>query len=187
MELTQEIVRELIDYNSGTGRITWRKRDIKWFASEKQPAAMSCKSWNSRFAGKEIKKRDKDGYFVGTILGQKFRSHRVIWLWMTGEWPDQVDHINGIKDDNRWFNLRNVSNTENARNTSRKRNNKSGQMGVWWSKGNKTWQASITINKVPRHLGSYQCFELASLVRSEAEAFYNFSPLHGRPFINYSV
>lgn len=42
-----------------------------------------------------------------------FRRARVAWALMTGEWPDTIDHINGIRDDDRWVNLRNVSNAQN--------------------------------------------------------------------------
>ena len=67
------------------------------------------------------------GYLEGKILGKYYKAHRVIWLWMTGEWPkEQVDHINHDRTDNRWCNLREASRLENYRNQSQYKNNKSG-------------------------------------------------------------
>ncbi len=58
----------------------------------------------------------KDGYVYDTYKGKKYRTHRLIWKYMTGEDPDIIDHINGDKFDNRWHNLRNVDATLNSHN-----------------------------------------------------------------------
>ena len=81
--LTQEIVKEFLDYNPETGKLIWKKRDRKWFSSNK-----SYNTWNSRYADKEgFTSLDNRGYNSGRIFDKTYRSHRVIWLWMTGEWP----------------------------------------------------------------------------------------------------
>lgn len=79
-------------------------------------------------------KPDYSGYAaVNLKLGsqnRRFLAHRLIWCWMTGEWPvDQIDHINRIKSDNRWCNLREATRSQNEMNKIRKPG-KSGVRGV---------------------------------------------------------
>lgn len=67
-DLTQEIVRELLNYDPQTGALTWRKRDIKWFQSGNVSAEHLCKSWNAKYAGKEALGGQKvKGYKLGAI------------------------------------------------------------------------------------------------------------------------
>lgn len=57
------------------------------------------------------------GYRKIRINGKKYFEHRLAFYFMTGEWPkDQVDHINGITDDNSWANLREATNGQNQWN-----------------------------------------------------------------------
>lgn len=53
------------------------------------------------------------GYLVFRLNYKQYYAHRYIWWMMTGEWPDVVDHINEVKDDNRWCNLRSVTRQKN--------------------------------------------------------------------------
>ena len=67
------------------------------------------------------------GYFHGIIFNRLYHVHRVIWFYMTGNFPkDQIDHINHIRNDNRWINLREASIQENDKNRSKAINNISG-------------------------------------------------------------
>src|SRR5262249_52604516 len=55
---------------------------------------------------------NSDGYRDINIDGTEYFAQDLIWLWMTGKFPQgRVEHINGIKDDNRWCNLRISSET----------------------------------------------------------------------------
>ena len=64
----------------------------------------------------QIAGRKNSGYIEISIDGVKYLAHRLAWYYMTGEWPDVIDHDNRIKDDNRWVNLKNGSHASNSRN-----------------------------------------------------------------------
>ena len=137
--LTKEIVRELLDYDPETGKLTWRKRDRKWFKTDRD-----CNAWNARFAVTQAFGSIRVGYFCGDILDKKYLAHRVIWFWMTGEWPkEQIDHINHDRKDNKWLNLLEVSHRDNTRNQSRHKDNSSGYTGVCWHKQHRKWVVRI--------------------------------------------
>ena len=81
------------------------------------------------------------------LQGKTYREHRVVFLYMTGEWPAlQVDHINQIKDDNRWCNLRNVSPAINCQNRPLYKNSTSGHTGVYWDKNINKWKVLCRAN-----------------------------------------
>lgn len=73
-------------------------------------------------------------------------AHRIGWYLTHGYWPEQLDHINQIKTDNRLCNLREVSNVQNMHNKGMYAHNKSGTKGVCWTKGHQNWKAIITVN-----------------------------------------
>ena len=99
----------------------------------------------------------KDGYVYIYAFGKTHSAHRLAWFYMTGEWPKlDIDHINGVKHDNRFANLRDVPETLNAQNERRVRgNNKSGYMGVLFRKDRGKWEAKIRINGKSKRLGSF--------------------------------
>lgn len=178
-EITQEILRELLDYNVETGELRWREREIHWFAdSEKQSAFQSCRAFNGQFAGKLVTSHRPDGYLQIGILGEYYRAHRVIWKWMTGAWPDHVDHINGIRDDNRWENLRSVSASENHRNRGTPRGNTSGFVGVFWNKQKRKWASTICVNGKRTRLGFFDAPEDAHAAYQHAASQLGFSDRH---------
>jgi len=92
---------------------------------------------------------DPEGYVYIQINHIKYAAHRLAWLYMYGEFPtDQIDHINGIKNDNRIANLRVCTHAENQQT---KRNVK----GYSWHKTKKRFIAYIQINKKRIELGRY--------------------------------
>ena len=124
---------------------------------------------------------DSKGYSVFRCNRQLLKVHRVIWFLHYGEWPSEfIDHINGIKSDNRISNLRNVTNQENHKNQAKAKNNTSGCTGVYWCKRDKKWRVRIKLQGRYIELGHYKCFELACFVRKEAENQYGYHENHGR-------
>jgi hypothetical protein len=172
--LTKEIVREFLDYDTETGILTWRYRDRKWFKTDR-----SCKIWNTQFSGKEaFTALSSDGYFCGRILDKRYQAHRIIWLLMTGKWPEEVDHINHDKKDNRQLNLREVSHQENGKNQS-KQKNRIGYTGISWYKRYDKWRAYIKIDDKNISLGYFNLLEDAIMARKAAELKYGFHKNHG--------
>lgn len=181
--LTKEDAHELITYDQVSGRAWHNIRDIKWFRDlEGRSAEHSCKLWNSRYAGKEIVCKSEEGYIHPMILCEKIPLHRLIWLYMTGEWPKgDIDHINGRRDDNRWCNLREVTRKENCRNRKRPKTNTSGCIGVSQRENSGKWRAYINNDKNKRvYIGSFISKEEAIAARKAAEIEYGYSPTHGR-------
>jgi hypothetical protein len=179
MELTQEIVRELLDYDPETGELRWKERGIQWFENAKYPEAQR-KRWNTRYAGKEAFTNLNLGYKVGDLLSNRIKAHRVIWLWMTGEWPFYIDHIDRNRANNKWSNLRNTSAQMNSRNQKKRSTNSSGVNGVYWRKDISKWVASIPNGGKNKHLGVFDNIKDAALARSQAEIELGYSPDHGR-------
>lgn len=105
----------------------------------------------------------KWGYIVIQFNGKLYRAHRLAWFYMTGEWPkEDIDHINRIKDDNRWCNLREASRSQNNINSGMRKHNTSGLKGVFYrSDRPKKWQAKIGLNGRGKHLGYFNTKEEA--------------------------
>jgi hypothetical protein len=105
------------------------------------------------------------GYVVISLLGCKaVKAHRLAWLLHYGSWPEHdLDHINGDRADNRIQNLRLSVGSLNAQNQRRPRSdNKSGCLGVSWSKVAQKWTARIKIGSKYKHLGLFLTVEEAS-------------------------
>lgn len=79
------------------------------------------------------------GYLQIMIFRKKYLLHRLIWLYHHGRWPNQIDHINGVRSDNRIENLRECTYSQNHGNKRMNRNNTSGKKGVFLDKRDNTW------------------------------------------------
>lgn len=176
-----ELLRQLLRYEPDTGKLYWRKRSPDQFNDGKQSAEHICKKWNSRFAGKEaFATTHPDGYKRGCILYREHLAHRVIWAIAYGEWVDEVDHINGIRDDNRISELRDGSNGINHKNKALCSDNTSGICGVWWDKSRQKWCAEIRSEGKKKYLGRFTGINDAIAARKKAEAKHGFHPNHGK-------
>lgn len=161
-----DTLRSLLDCDPETGKFTWRVRGVP--------------NWDARYAGKPACVCiGRNGYHKIYILKRKHSVHRVVWAHINGEWPPaQIDHINGIRGDNRISNLRAVSSGENARNQKMSKANKSGITGVYPA-GNK-WSASISVDYKTYYLGTFCTKGDATEARRSAELKHDFHPNHGR-------
>ena len=94
--LDQKTLKENLEYCPDTGNFTW------------------LVSKNNRVkAGAIASNINYYGYVRIGINGKQYGAHRLAFLWMTGEFPDECDHINHQRSDNRWENLRSVTSAEN--------------------------------------------------------------------------
>jgi hypothetical protein len=152
--LTVERLKELLHYDPETGVFTWKVR----VANVPAGSIAGC---------------NKERYHFIGVDGREYRAHRLAWLYMTGEWPVEIDHRDTDGHNNRWANLRHATRIQNCRNTGLPKNSTSGSKGVYWSKDRQRWVAQITINKVRTGLGRFHTKERAAAA-SEAAARKHF-------------
>lgn len=178
MELNQEIVKELLDYNPETGILTWKERDIKWFKkTSKRSPEWKANNWNSKNAGNQaFTSENSFGHKEGRIFGNHFLSHRIIFLWMYGRWPVGIDHLNRIPNDNRIVNIQECTQEVNMKNKGLQSNNKTGKAGIRLTKNGK-YRATINVNKNTKHLGYFASFNEACRIREKAETEYGYKGL----------
>jgi len=93
------------------------------------------------------------GYIQIGIKNKIYLAHRLAWLITFGVWPDYIDHINGIKNDNRLCNLRNVTSRQNCQNTKKHRDGK--LVGAIYDKNERCWKSAIKIKNISIHLGYF--------------------------------
>lgn len=138
------------------------------------------------FSLKHIKEihAGKSTYLYARINGQQITLHRLAFLYMSGYMPEQIDHINGDGQDNRWCNIRSVTKSENMKNRHINCNNRSGFTGVYWVNHLSKWQAAIKNNNKKIYLGSYESIIDAVSARIRANKEYGFHENHGRKRIN---
>jgi len=151
-----DTARSLFSYNKITGELRWRS------------------------TGRRAGTLSEKGYRRVQIDGHIYREHRLIWLIVTGQWPeDQIDHDNQNRADNRWENLVDATQTKNQRNRTLQKNNTSGTPGVTWHKKDKRWRARIKVKGKYVDLGGYATKEAAHYARKEAEILQGFNKNHG--------
>lgn len=145
-EITQSRLKELLNYDPETGIFTWRV------------------STNNRTpAGSVAGTLRPDGYTSIMLDRRRHLAHRLAFLYLLGAWPvEHVDHMNGIRDDNRWVNLRPVTRSQNSHNIAGPGSqNTSGFLGVSWCKQRGKWESYIKLNSKKRHLGLFATREAA--------------------------
>lgn len=138
MIITQETLRDMFDYCDGF--LIWRKPPHKK-GPQRVGSIAGCK--------------DVLGYWRIGIDKHRYYAHRLIWLWHYGVEPNVIDHINGIKSDNRVENLRACTRAENQRNLGMIASNKTGMKGVHWVKSMNRWKGVIGANGKQYHCGYF--------------------------------
>lgn len=160
--LTQELVKELFDYKDG----------ILINKINRSNNALS----KSKAGSIDIQR----GYVKIGINNKNYYLHRVIWLWHFGYIPKVIDHINGNRSDNRIENLRDVNTQENTKNSSLRKDNKSGYVGVQWYPSRNKWVAYININKKRKTIGYFVNKKDAIKTRLNYAKNNNYHPNHGK-------
>ena len=135
-KLADAVFRNL-SYEPETGRCIWLTPSYK------------------RHVGDVAGRLTSSGYLVVSLCRRPVFLHRISWLLHTGVWPEHdIDHINGVRTDNRIANLRDVPrriNRENMRSAMLR--NRSGLLGVRWHNRDRLWYAVIQANGVKKILG----------------------------------
>ena len=107
-------------------------------------------STRAGWSGRSIALRsNSDGYALVHSERMSFSAHRLIWQLCCGPIPSgmEIDHINGIRTDNRIENMRLLSTADNQQNRSAQKNSKSGIKGLFRRPNSDFWDAQFTRNK----------------------------------------
>lgn len=175
-EPSVDFFRECFTYNADNGEIRWRNRPEHHFKTLRDHRV-----WNNKYPGMIAGSIGSNGYRQITILGYPVKAHRIAWMLHTGDLVDgAIDHINGVKDDNRIKNLRQASAETNARNKKSGSLNTSGVMGVYWVRADRKWRARIGVNGKHVSLGVFNELDDAIAARRMAEIEYGYHQNHGR-------
>lgn len=159
-EITQATLHKFFEYDPNTGDMT-----------TKLPH-------KGRKVGTVLGSIGNHGYLHANLCGKTYLIHRLIWLYVYGYLPEQVDHINHNKLDNSLGNLREVNNTTNSMNCSVSRNSTTKVNGVSKLNSGK-YRAYINSNKKHIHLGVFDSIDDAIKARELANKDYNYHPNHG--------
>lgn len=141
MTLTYEELLDLLSYDQASGELRWK---VKRKSVDIGDIAGGVRKNNGR---RTIQ-----------INGEQYYASRIIWLYMTKEWPkEQIDHIDGNRDNNRWANLRDVSQAINARNRPEHRQGK--KVGPSYRSNLNKWAVEIRKDNKRVYLGVFNTEE----------------------------
>lgn len=152
--LTLEKVRSVLRFDPDTGVFTWIKSP-----TNKVKAGSRAGTFHKAL-----------GYWAISVFGHRTYCHRLAWFYMYEEWPQEIDHINGDRADNRIANLRSATKKQNCENKAMHPRNTSGFRGVHQCPKTKMWVARITNHGRGKYLGHFKtpalAGEFAELARS---------------------
>lgn len=137
--ISHEKLKRILNYDKDTGHFTWL-----------------VKTSRKVVAGKIAGGTNVAGYTVIGVGGKTYYAHRLAWFYVTGSWPDQIDHSNGDRSDNSWKNLREATYQQNILNSKLAAHNTSGFKGVSWHRGAGKWSAQIVLDGIQKYLGLYE-------------------------------
>jgi len=158
--LTQQKLKELVVYCPERGGLFWLN-----------PTGSKAKP------GNRIGAKTHEGYRQTSLFYVQYKEHRLVWLYHNGCFPKhEIDHINGVRDDNRIENLRECTSAQNKQNlrVCTKRNDSTKILGVHQqiSKSN-SYTARISVNGKNLYLGSFKTKEEASEAYIAAKRKYH--------------
>jgi hypothetical protein len=142
--ITAERLRALVSYSPETGKFHWRIRTS-----------------NRIRIGDEAGSIRPTGYVSIGVDGHLYQAHRLAWLHVTGMWPTGViDHLNHVIADNRWSNLRDVSQSVNLHNRlAAQPNSQTGLLGAFPFRSG--YRAGVRDGGKSRHVGLFDTPEEA--------------------------
>jgi len=177
MIIEKEYMGELFRYDTEVGAL-WRK----WPNGNWVPTAQA-----HRYKGKiRYPSVVSLSYTVDKKPLFSIHAHRLVWILANGEIKPGyiIDHINGIENDYRLVNLREISDQENKKNraiSKKSKTNKTGVIGI--RKRNNWWYAQIGVNNEVIFLGKFKSKKEAARARFAAELEHGFHINHGRKSI----
>lgn len=143
-KLNADMLRDMVSYDPDTGIIT------------------SNQSRGCRAKGTPIGTKGKTGHMYAGIDGRIYLIHRLIWMYMTGDFPKKgIDHINGDPTDNRWINLREATQAENVQNIRKATRVSTTKLLGSFKTPNGKYCARIRSNKKLINLGTFASAEEA--------------------------
>jgi hypothetical protein len=150
--LTQDELKKQLHYDKETGLFT-RLTIVKKSHSKIGDIAGS---------------KHRTGYVLIRVNGKRYLAHRLVFLYVNGEFPkDGIDHINTIRSDNSWINLRSASQSKNMMNRAKPSNNSSGYKGVYWHKHRSKWAVQCRVEGKKLSGGYFNDPYLASIAYKE--------------------
>ncbi|WP_291773785.1 HNH endonuclease [Luteibacter sp.] len=143
-----------LDYNPETGEFRWKSNG----------------RGRSRRAGDVAGSAHSRGYVRVKVDGKTYLAHRLAFLFMTGRFPEsEADHVNGIRTDNRWSNLRAANASENRCNSAgQPRRRMSRFKGVVREHRSRRWKAQITKDGTTKVVGHFDTEEEAAIAYRDA-------------------
>ena len=156
-------LKRMFDYNPATGILI-----SKVYGGARAPG--SIVGTLHKCGGKKF---DSKSYLRAYVIGYVY-VHRIIWIIMTGEQPDCIDHIDGNGLNNKWDNLRSVSHRINCKNQKIHTTNTSGTSGVTYRKESDRWRARIMVDDKMINLGTFKDKTEAIEARKKAELEHGF-------------
>jgi hypothetical protein len=163
-KLTNKL-HDILEYNPATGEFFWKMLPLGGRAKV------------GDLAGSVY----SNGYRYIQIDGLDYRAARLAWFMVHGEDCNVfIDHVNGLRDDNRIDNLRPATNSQNQANRGAPKNNTSGIKGVCFDGARNKWRASITVNGKAKNLGRFNSAQDAQAAYEKAalEAWGDFAKSH---------
>lgn len=157
--LTAQRLREILHYDQETGIFTW----LVW---------RPCKGGGRNVGDRAGCSTGANGYREIGIDGASYFEHRLAWLYMTGTWPNVIDHRDRCRSNNKFSNLRDRTYKQNQENRTVRKDSISGEKGVYHIASSGKWRASIKSNRKLIHIGCFATKEDAVAARQDAERMY---------------
>jgi hypothetical protein len=161
--ITQKRLKELLRYDTRTGVFTW------------------AVSKGTARAGSVAGSLGSVAYILIGVDRAQYLAHRLAWLYVHGYLPpEEIDHIDHDRSNNKLSNLRLASHQGNGKNQTLRGDNTSGFCGVCWAQRDCKWLAQIRVDGRRIHLGYADTKAEAVKLREAANRKYLFHGNHGK-------